>query len=64
MLDQAVAYARRRGAARLEGYPVDTGGRRIPSNSIYVGTLDLFLAAGFRRVARHGAGRPVVTLAL
>lgn len=64
LLEQAVAYAQRRGAAILEGYPVDTRGHRVPSSGLFTGTLDLFLASGFRRAAEHVAGRPVVQMKL
>jgi GNAT superfamily N-acetyltransferase len=64
LLAEAVARARQGGAVRLEAYPVDSAGRRVPSGDAYTGTLDLFRAAGFRRTAEHLAGRPVVELLL
>ena len=60
LLQASLAHARASGASVLEGYPVDTGGRRVASSSVFTGTLDLFLAAGFERVAERLAGRPVV----
>jgi GNAT superfamily N-acetyltransferase len=62
LLAAAVAHARERGASRLEGYPVDTAGRRIASSDAYTGTLDLFRDAGFRPVEERVRGRPVVEL--
>ena len=50
MLDAAVAYARERGVQTLEAYPVDRQGRRISATAAFVGTTDLFEAAGFVRV--------------
>jgi GNAT superfamily N-acetyltransferase len=50
LLDGAVAYAAAHGARRIEGYPVDGGGRRVPVSAAYVGTVDLFEAAGFELV--------------
>lgn len=64
LLQASVAHARESGALVLEGYPVDTGGRRVPSATVFTGTLDLFLAAGFTPVAERLAGRPVVRLSL
>jgi GNAT superfamily N-acetyltransferase len=64
LLDAAVTHARAAGAAAVEGYPVDTGGRRVPGSNAFTGTLDLFERAGFRRIAERLAGRPVVRLDL
>lgn len=60
LLDAAVAHARAGGARAVEGYPVDTGGDRAPSSTVFTGTLELFQGAGFVPVARHLERRPVV----
>jgi GNAT superfamily N-acetyltransferase len=62
LLHAAVAHARTRDARLLEGYPIDTRGRRVQSSSAFTGTLELFARAGFERVAERIAGRPVVQL--
>ncbi len=62
LLSGAVAWARERGATVIEGYPVDPGDDRPPSSSMYVGTIGMFTAVGFREVARHVAWRPVMQL--
>jgi GNAT superfamily N-acetyltransferase len=64
LLAGAVEWARERGATRLEGYPVDPGDARPPSSSMYVGTVSMFVAAGFTEVARRVAWRPVLELRL
>ncbi|HSM37980.1 MAG TPA: GNAT family N-acetyltransferase [Candidatus Limnocylindrales bacterium] len=64
LLHQAVRHAREVGAAVVEGYPVDTNGRRVQGSSVFTGTLELFERAGFVTVAEHLAGRPVVRLQL
>ncbi len=64
LLDHAVRRARAAGASVLEGYPVDTGGTRAQASSVFTGTLDLFVGAGFEVVARHLERRPVVRLSL
>ncbi|HEX2194446.1 MAG TPA: GNAT family N-acetyltransferase [Candidatus Limnocylindria bacterium] len=64
LLDAAVRYARSRGAATLEAYPVDTRGSRIPSNQAYTGTVDLFRRAGFRRAGARLPHRPLMRLEL
>jgi GNAT superfamily N-acetyltransferase len=65
LLTSAVDHARRGGARHLEAYPVDTAGQRVPSNTAYTGTVELFRRAGFRRLPPRGAqGRPVMRLTL
>lgn len=53
LLHAAVQHARGHGAAAIEAYPVETGGRRLDALAAYCGNLDLFLAAGFRVVREH-----------
>jgi len=65
LLEAAVDYARRHGALRLEAYPVETDGNRIPSANVYMGTLGMFERAGFEVVERRRAtttsvARPIV----
>ncbi|ACQ79823.1 GCN5-related protein N-acetyltransferase [Beutenbergia cavernae DSM 12333] len=55
LLDGAVDYARSRGAPVVEAYPVDPGERRLSSAFAYMGTMSLFEAAGFVRVAETSA---------
>jgi ribosomal protein S18 acetylase RimI-like enzyme len=69
MLEAACHYAAEHGAALIEGYPVDTGGARIPSANAYMGTLGMYERAGFteverRRANRTSAERPIMRLAL
>ena len=45
---QALAAA---GAQVVEGYPVEAGGTRVDLISGYVGSVELFEAAGFRRAS-------------
>ena len=61
----AVEHARAHGAEVVEGYPADTAGDRVDVISGYVGTTDLFEAAGFERAAETTAvsgGRPRVLM--
>jgi GNAT superfamily N-acetyltransferase len=63
LLDGAVALATERGAAVIEGYPVDLAARtRTSSAELYHGPLSVFLRAGFTEVARPSPDRPVVRL--
>lgn len=58
-IDQAV----RHGATILEGYPRDTSTRSVGAAELFVGTLEMFSAAGFEEVNRVG-DRPLVRLEL
>ncbi len=55
LLDGAVAHAAAHGAEVVEGYPVETDGGRVDVISGYVGTVELFRAAGFERAAPTSA---------
>ncbi|MFL6121472.1 N-acetyltransferase family protein [Actinophytocola sp.] len=60
LLGAAVDYAGARGAAVVEGHPVDTGGERRGSGDLYHGTLAMFLSAGFELVELRGTSRALV----
>ena len=66
LLKAAVEYATAHGARVLEGYPVATDGDRIPSASVYTGTVSMFDAAGFVKAAdstsKASAGTPRVVM--
>jgi len=64
LLAAAIEYAASRGARVLEAYPVDTGGEKQASASIYTGTLAMFERAGFIEVGRRSDRRPIVRLVL
>ncbi len=51
LIDGAVAYAKKRGAPAIEGYPVDNRGEKVNLTMAYVGTRGLFEAAGFTKAA-------------
>jgi GNAT superfamily N-acetyltransferase len=61
LLAAAVDYAFTRGAERIEAYPIDPAAQTPTTDSLFVGHLPAFLAAGFVEVARVGK-RPVVRL--
>ena len=69
LLNAAVDYAREHGATLLEGYPVETDGKRIPSANVYKGTVGMFERAGFavverRQFNRSTPVRPIVRRAI
>ena len=53
LLAAAVDYARQHGATLLEGYPVETDGKRILAADAYKGTVGMFERAGFKVVERR-----------
>jgi GNAT superfamily N-acetyltransferase len=69
LLEAAIDYARNNGARRLEAYPVETEGNRLPSANVYMGTLTMFKRAGFevlerRKANKNSVTRPIVRLEL
>lgn len=60
LLKGAVQHARKRGAAALEAYPVDTAGGRRPAANLFTGTLAMFQRAGFDVVERPRGAQLVV----
>jgi len=55
LLAGAVDHAEAHGAEGIEGYPAETGGTRIDVISGYVGTVELFEAAGFSKASATSA---------
>ena len=65
LLDGALELARSHGARRVEAYPLDVAAKpSVSASELYHGPLHLFIARGFREVARSGAARAVVRLDL
>jgi GNAT superfamily N-acetyltransferase len=60
LLDAAVDYAAAQGARIVEGYPSVVGDERVASSSLYQGTLEMFLEAGFVEAARRAHNRPIM----
>ena len=61
LLAGAVDHATSHHATGIEGYPVEAGGSRVDVISGYVGTVEMFEAAGFERAARtsgRSGGKP------
>jgi len=64
LLDAAVSHAAAAGAKSIEGYPIDTEGRKLQAGELYHGRLAMFLDAGFELVERRGTRRALVSRAL
>src|SRR5712672_1016796 len=58
LLEGAIAYAKKRGVALLEAYPVDKPGR-ASDDSMWFGAKSMYDAAGFKEVARRKPTRPI-----
>jgi len=63
LLRAAVAYARRRGARLIEGYPIDPGDG-LTGYAGFTGVVSAFRRAGFRQVARPTPRQYVMRLKL
>src|SRR5204863_8152453 len=61
LLDAAICYAKKRGVALLEAYPVDKPGRS-DDDSMWFGAKSMYDAAGFKEVARRKPTRPIVRI--
>ena len=64
LLNAAVDWAHSRGAAIVEGYPIDTPRQKFPSFYAWTGFLGTFRQAGFAEVARRSDTRPIMRKAL
>jgi GNAT superfamily N-acetyltransferase len=64
LLDAAVAHSEKNGARIVEGYPVDSKGRKIAAMAGYHGLASTFRAAGFREIERRAPTRPIMRLEL
>jgi GNAT superfamily N-acetyltransferase len=60
LLRAAARYAASRGADTIEGYPLDTRGKRTPAAFAWWGLAPAFATAGFREVARRSPTRPIM----
>ena len=60
LLEAAVAYAKKRGAHIVEGYPIEPIKDRVPDIYAYTGFASVFKRAGFEEVARRSEKRPIM----
>jgi GNAT superfamily N-acetyltransferase len=61
LVSGAVDYAVKKGAAEIEGYPFDPAHKaKWNSAEAYIGTVEMFAAAGFKEVARPKPARPLM----
>lgn len=60
LLKAAAEYAKKHGAAILEGYPVDPKKGAMPDVFAYTGFPSAFREAGFKEAIRRSATRPIM----
>jgi len=60
LLQTAAELAFSQGAAIVEGYPTDPGGKDMPAPFLWTGLPTAFAKAGFKEVARRSAARPIM----
>jgi len=64
LLKGALAYARKRGARVLEGYPLDLESQRLPDAFVWTGLVGSFERAGFVEAIRRSRSKPIMRRAL
>ncbi|HKV44976.1 MAG TPA: GNAT family N-acetyltransferase [bacterium] len=64
LLRAAIASAKRRGAAAVEGYPVAPRSEKMPDVFAFTGLVPAFRKAGFVEVARRSPTRPIMRCTL
>jgi GNAT superfamily N-acetyltransferase len=60
VLKAAVDYAKKKGAKIVEGYPIDSRGKRWPGAFVYTALPSTFLKAGFKEAHRTSPTRPIM----
>jgi GNAT superfamily N-acetyltransferase len=60
LLKAAIRFARQRGAKVIEGYPIDSGGEKKNTVSVFTGLSSTFAEAGFVEVERRAPTRPIM----
>ena len=60
LLQAAIQFARQHGAKIVEGYPIDAGGEKKSTTSVFTGVASTFAQAGFVEVARRSPTRPIM----
>jgi GNAT superfamily N-acetyltransferase len=60
LLKAAINFAQQRGAKIVEGYPIDSGGEKKNTVSVFTGLASTFVEAGFVEVERRAPTRPIM----
>ncbi len=59
-LEGALRMIAARGGGTVDGYPIDTRGKRYSNSFLWGGSMSMFEEAGFERVARLGTSKWIV----
>lgn len=60
LLKASIRLARQHGVKIVEGYPIDSGGEKKNSVSVFTGLASTFIDAGFVEVERRSPTRPIM----
>ena len=60
LLEEAVRFARDKGAKVVEGYPVEPYTEKMPAAFAWTGLVSAFEQAGFQEVLRRSPARPIM----
>ncbi len=60
LIEAALDYARSKGAATVEAYPVDPETSKVDPGEAFTGLIDTFREAGFKEVARRSKQRAIL----
>jgi predicted GNAT family acetyltransferase len=59
LLKATIVFAKEHGAKIIEGYPIDTKGKKLPAVFAWTGFTSTFIQAGFKEVKRHTPSRGI-----
>jgi hypothetical protein len=62
LLKAAVAFAFKKGAKIVEGYPVDVKKGRMADVFVWTGLASVFKKAGFKEALRRSETRPIMRI--
>ena len=60
LLEAVVKHAKEHGAKIVEGYPVETTGRRMSGSEGFTGVVSAFEKMGFVEILHRLSGRPIM----
>ncbi len=64
LIEAAKDFVRRHHGSIIEGYPIVPRVDKVSPGSAYTGVYSVFVAAGFKEVARYSATRPIMRFEL
>lgn len=60
LLKASIEYAKLQGAKIIEGYPIDSKGKKESDAFVYTGLISAFTKVGFKEIIRRSEKRPVM----